>query len=140
MDNHEYGSISLPSSVSRAVVFCQNCLPLAHKSAIYGEGSGLKCQPEGPKVLFRRGIGHFRPQKSAIFGETFAGASWGLSKRTCLNFFSNSDVAWRNHDIWAQIAGVTKALYLNNVTLLLPCSSYGTLSPVLENEEYSFQR
>ena len=49
-DNHEYGSISLPSSVSRAVVFCQNFLPLAHKSAIYGEGSGPKCQPEGPKV------------------------------------------------------------------------------------------
>lgn len=64
----------------------------------------------------------------------------GLSKRTCLNFFSNSGVAWCNHDIWAQIAGVTKSLYLNNVTLLLPCSSYGTPSPVLENEEYSSQR
>ena len=48
-DNHEYGSLSLPSSVSRAVVFCQNFLPLAHKSAIYGEGSGPKRQPEGPK-------------------------------------------------------------------------------------------
>ena len=28
---------------------CQNFLPLAHKSAIYGEGSGPKHQPEGPK-------------------------------------------------------------------------------------------
>ena len=44
-----YGSISLPSLVSRTVVFCQNFLPLAHKSAIYGEGSGPKRQPEGPK-------------------------------------------------------------------------------------------
>jgi hypothetical protein len=31
------------------VVFCQNFLPLAHKSAIYGEGSGPKPQPESPK-------------------------------------------------------------------------------------------
>jgi hypothetical protein len=31
------------------VVFCLNFLPLAHKSAIYREGSGPKRLPEGPK-------------------------------------------------------------------------------------------
>jgi hypothetical protein len=59
------------------MMFPKNFLPLAHKSAIYGEGSGPKRLPEGP--YFREGIGHFQAQKSAIFGETFAGASRGLS-------------------------------------------------------------
>jgi hypothetical protein len=38
------------------------------------------------------------------------------------------------------IAGVTEALDLIDVTLLLPYSSHGALSPILENEEYGSQQ
>ena len=86
------GQISRPSSLLRAAVQKKFHLEnLAQKSAIYGEGSYGKCGQKS--AITEKENGHFRAQKSAISGETFAGASRGL---LILTRRASTIVAWTN--------------------------------------------
>jgi hypothetical protein len=80
-DNHEYGSISR----HKPALIGLTCCGVLPKLSTFGSQKCLRRRirsktPAGrsQKCYFGEGIGHFRAQKSAIFGETFAGASRGL--------------------------------------------------------------